>query len=150
MKNRGLRILIGLFIFSNVLFSSSCSLLTPQYEEDSYPVVVTSEQFSLEFKQFQSRLLSWEKAWGIPDVEKLAITIPSSTELHYNFYEFPSTQNSTCYFRKPKSIYIGHDKWQSGCVAHEIGHAVLFTLGHPCWGEFEHEEEKQKCQTKFR
>lgn len=139
------------FFGATIIFSLlSCSSLTRQYE-DEYPVEITYEQFTEYYRQFQSRFLLWQEAWGLPTTEELAITIPGEQELYrrLDFYEFPSTANSTCYFREPSKLLIGDDKWESGCVPHEIGHAVLYITNHPCWGEFEHEEERVKCQKRF-
>jgi hypothetical protein len=35
-------------------------------------------------------------------------------------------------------------------VPHEIGHLALKMAGHPCWGEWEHPDEIQKCQDRFQ
>ena len=139
------RYLIVFFGCITTLCSSACSLSTRPYD-DNYQVEISNEAYAEYYRQFQGRFISWETSWGLPSFE-----IPAVYRLfsQYNFYEFQSYPNSTCYFREPASIYVGHDKWQSGCVPHEIGHAVLFTIGHPCWGEFEHEDEKEKCLKRF-
>ena len=140
------RCLIGFFGCITTLCSSACSLVTRPYDEN-YPVEISNEAYTEYYRQFQSRFLFWETSWRLPIYE-----IPAVNGLfsQYNFYEFQPTSNSTCYFREPKSIYIGNDKWESGCVPHEIGHAVLYTIGHPCWREFEHEDGKKKCLNNFQ
>lgn len=56
----------------------------------------------------------------------------------------------TCY-HKPKShtIEVPADKWQSGCVPHELGHAALHYIDHPCASIFEHPPNQlapEKCR----
>ena len=55
------------------------------------------------------------------------------------FVEVPRENLPTCTFNNNTfEIRVGDDKWDSGCVPHELGHAVLWVLGHPCWDNFEH------------
>ena len=120
--------------------SSSCdSRKTEQVE-------ISKDQFNEWYRDFQIRFLLWERQWQIPHYE--TPFVGPYDKLH--FFEFRSTETSTCYFKEPDIIQIGDDKWQSGCVPHEIGHAVLYLIGHPCWGEFEHEAEKEKCLKRFK
>jgi hypothetical protein len=136
---------IGFFGCIILWCSSACLSPTRPYDEN-YKVEVSDEAYSEYYRQFQGRFLLWEEAWGVQHVEIPGVL---GVQTQYNFYEFRGSEDSTCYFRRPASIYIGHDKWSSGCVPHEIGHAVLYTIGHPCWREFEHEEEKEKCLNRF-
>lgn len=139
---------IGYYGCSIVFFLAVLISLCGCWKEDygEYPVEISDELFNAELASFRSRFLLWQESWGLPVFQKELV----GRHGDYMFFEFPITENTTCYFRKPKDIFIGHDKWQSGCVAHEIGHAVLYTLKHPCWGEFEHELEKEKCLARFR
>lgn len=137
---------IGFFGCIIALCLHACFLSTHPYDEN-YPVEVSNESYAEYYLQFQGRFLLWEASLGLPDY---AIPVSSGVQNAYNWYEFRGDTNSTCYFREPTSIYIGHDKWESGCVPHELGHAVLYTLGHKCWGEFEHEDEKEKCLRRFK
>lgn len=54
------------------------------------------------------------------------------------FEEVPSA--ATCYHRPGKRslITVPADKWESGCVPHELAHAWLHRIGHPCAEVFEH------------
>lgn len=135
---------IGFFGCFILLFFSSCSLVTQPYENE-YPVEVSDVAFAEYYRQFQGRFLLWQASMGIPKFE--IPRIGGIQSIH--FYEFQSTPNFTCYFRKPADILVGNDKWQSGCVAHELMHAILYQIGHPCWGEAEHPDEKQKCLERF-
>lgn len=51
-----------------------------------------------------------------------------------------TTFGKTCY-HSPDSylITIPAGLWTSGCVPHELGHAWLHRIGHPCASVFEHE-----------
>lgn len=62
--------------------------------------------------------------------------------------EVPHEYIETCAFdSRRRKIRIGDDKWESGCVPHELGHAALFLMGHPCWDGFEHPgETPEKCE----
>jgi len=52
----------------------------------------------------------------------------------------------TCTYRlSSNEIRIGSDKWGSGCVAHEIGHAACDLLGIGICRDFEHPEYRSKC-----
>ena len=134
---------IGFFGYIIISCLALC-LFSCDGRKGQYPVEITDEQFDEYYRQFQSRYEIWQRDWGIPIYQ-----IPETIQNTFIFYEFQATPGSTCYFDKPNSIQIGNDKWQSGCVPHEIGHAVLYLIGHPCHGEFEHEQEKEKCLKRF-
>lgn len=148
MKRAIGRILTWLYTFITSLLClfllSSCDW----HERDYYDVEVTNEQFHAHFIEFQSRYLVWQTSWGLPS----SYTLPDEGSVYRRnrIVEFRSTEDTTCYFTTPDLIQIGDDKWESGCVAHEIGHAALYMINHPCWGEFEHDFERVKCQERFR
>lgn len=85
--------------------------------------------------QLERRLPAFFYSEGLP-----LPSLPSSKAFYAKarFFEFMSTDDSTCYFSEPDSIKVGNDKWASGCVPHEMGHMVLYMIGHPCWRNFEH------------
>jgi hypothetical protein len=112
-----------------------------------YPVVVGAEVAEGYLEEMDVRMKLWRADWGLQP-----FTLPGHsairTEAHW--YEFRPLPGTTCYFHKPNRIAIGSDKWESGCVPHELGHLALFMSGHPCWGEYEHPKEKAKCLGRLR
>lgn len=138
-----------LILFYLLLISlsySACLLPLPSSEEFK-KVTLNKQEFDEYYRQFYGRFLLWEERLGIPKL------VPADTQQVYisvGFFEFSATGNTTCYFKQPDVIQIGSDKWESGCVPHEIGHAALYLAKHPCWGEFEHDKEENKCKERFR
>ena len=57
-----------------------------------------------------------------------------------------SSRFPTCTYRgSEKAIRIGDDKWGSGCVPHEIGHAACDLLGLAICEDFEHPNYRSNC-----
>ena len=62
------------------------------------------------------------------------------------FEEVSATKLDTCTFSLSGLISIGDDKWASGCVPHELGHAACAYLGGPsACPDFEHVGRKIGC-----
>ena len=99
------------------------------------PIQLSEEEFNEYWQQMEVRLAVWVAQENIPMIE-----LPDRAEMYHSlrFSELPPEQVLTCYFRTPDSIVIGADKWLSGCVPHEIGHAVLYKVKHSCWRVYEH------------
>jgi hypothetical protein len=74
---------------------------------------------------------------------RIGKTIRSRVE----FQEVPVAYLSTCTFtRATFVIRIGDDKWGSGCVPHELGHAACEALGMPDGCQtFEH-PNPERCE----
>lgn len=111
---------------------SGCQL--PGSSTPETPIELSAEAKAEYWRQFERRVGVWFKGNPPP--------LPSADEVfaRVHFVEVPHAYLSTCTF-SPGSfqIRIGDDKWQSGCVAHEIGHAALRMIGHPCSSIFEHQ-----------
>ena len=90
------------------------------------------------YKDLERRWVAWFKQQG-----KAPPEMPSASEVcaSVSFEEADSSRLKTCIFVAPDRIIVGDDKWDSGCVPHELGHAALFMLGNECWNEFEHPGE---------
>ena len=106
-------------------------------------IVLSEAEFGVHWQQLERRWPAWFKAIGhaIP-------TMPAMGDVHraVRFLEVPHEFLETCTFsRARQEIRIGDDKWKSGCVAHEIGHASLALIGHPCWDDWEHPDFNGSC-----
>jgi hypothetical protein len=119
---------------------SSCGLHTTE-------VQLSQEQKDNYWSQLSRRIPAWFREVQV--VAPSALPEPHEVYSRVRIVEFPSTPGSTCYFDPPSRIEIGDDKWLTDCVAHELGHATLYFAGHPCWGEFEHQDEVEKCRARF-
>ena len=77
--------------------------------------------------------------------------LPSRDDVHsrVRFEEVSSAVLATCTFTKSTwVIKIGDDKWASGCVPHELGHAACQFLAQPDGCEdFEHVGPFIGCET---
>jgi hypothetical protein len=60
------------------------------------------------------------------------------------FQEVPAAYLSTCTYGN-RLIRVGDDKWQSGCVPHEMGHAVCDFIDGTICREFEHPGYRSRC-----
>ena len=107
-------------------------------------VQLSDADASLYWREVQRRVPTWFETGGVE-----APALPSSQSVYsrVRFVEIPHEFLETCTFNsKTLEIQIGDDKWNSGCVPHELGHAVLWLLRHPCWGDFEHpNEDPRRC-----
>ncbi len=124
------------------LLSSACDLSG----RGSYPVEVSDEAVERHLSSLAPRVEAWRLKLDLP-----AFDLPSHDAIRAkaDWFEFAATPGTTCYFHPPARIEIGSDKWESGCVPHELGHLALHMVAHPCWGEFEHPNEEQKCKDRF-
>ncbi len=114
---------------------------------DTTEVQLSQEQRDDYWSQLSRRLPAWFREVQV--VAPAAIPGPDEVYSRVHIVEFAATPGSTCYFDPPSRIKIGNDKWHSDCVAHELGHATLYLVAHPCWGEFEHVSEVEKCRARF-
>jgi len=106
-------------------------------------VEVSREDFAEYWRQLERR---WPVFFNSKCVEMRGL--PSMDDVHdmVTFIEVPKEYLETCTYRKGSNeIRIGDDKWTSGCVAHEIGHAVCDLLGLKECREFEHPNYKSRC-----
>jgi hypothetical protein len=97
--------------------------------------------------QFEQRLPLWfnEINVSVPQVPPRDLVLNEA-----RFIEIALGEADTCWFDPPNRLEIRTDLWESGCVPHEIGHLALRMAGHPCWGEWEHRDEIQKCQERLK
>ena len=105
----------------------------------SRDVQLSAAQQNLYWNEVQRRVPAWFQQGGVE-----APRLPSAESVYsaVQFVEVPNEMMSTCTFNKNTlEIRIGDDKWHSGCVPHELGHAVLSMIDHPCWNNFEHPNE---------
>ena len=99
------------------------------------PIILTAELQGAYWLEVERRVPLWFGRMGIP-----APGLPPAVEVfaRARICEFPATPGTTCYFDPPDKIFIGSDKWDSGCVPHELGHMALHLIGSPYWKDFEH------------
>ena len=107
-------------------------------------VIVTRQEFGVYWSQlerrwpafFLSRCVTPPELPKMDDVFNMVTFIEVEASSH-----FP-----TCTYRKSsKEIRIGDDKWASGCVPHEIGHAACDLLDIGVCEDFEHPDYPSKC-----
>jgi len=103
-------------------------------------VQLSTADESLYWVEVERRISTWFRNGGVPAPTLLpAETV--YTKVH--FLEVPHENLETCTFSKSTlDIRVGDDKWDGGCVPHELGHAVLWLLHNPCWDKFEHPNER--------
>lgn len=124
----------------------SCYISPNTPATEKQVVVVARESFREHWRSVELRIPTWFQSQGM---EAPALLPWEEVYAAVRFEEFRALDGSTCYFRPPDLIQIGDDKWASGCVPHEIGHAVLWMMKHPQWCNFEHPEETWKpCKSK--
>lgn len=116
----------------------------------SEQVELMPEELETYWGELEARNARWWPSIGLPVPE-----LPPAQEVlrRVKFYSFPAVQGdgTSCYFNPGDwSIEIGSDKWASGCVPHELGHAALRVAGHPCKSYWEHEKDVQKCLEAMR
>ena len=117
----------------------SCFLLTscalPEATTPSADVVLAQEQFTEYWRQLERRWPAYFESICRPPPE-----LPDSAAIEnwVKFEEVPRAYLSTCTY-SGRLIRVGDDKWQSGCVPHEMGHAVCDYLNSPAGcSTFEH------------
>lgn len=133
---------LGLIAVSLLPLLEGCGLEGPMSSR-AKDIVLSEAEFGVHWQQLERRWPAWFKSIGhaIP-------TMPAMGDVHQavRFLEVSREFLETCtFFRKSREIHIGDDKWQSGCVAHEIGHASLALIGHPCWDDWEHPNFSGSC-----
>lgn len=113
---------------------------------DTTEVHLSEEQRKDHWRQLEVRSPIWFRRFGLP-----VPVLPPAEEVwqRIRIVEFAAVQNdgTSCYFDPDTwTIKIGSDKWASGCVAHELGHAALRGINHPCKSTYEHDYEIDKCR----
>ena len=112
------------------------------------PITVTREEFALYWVELERRWPAFfESQCVVPP------PLPPMWEVFnkVTFLEVVADEKFvTCtYTRNGYEIRIGDDKWGSGCVPHEIGHAACHVLGNKfksvCFN-FEHPEYISQCK----
>lgn len=111
---------------------------------DERIVLVTRTEFSVYWMELERRWpLFFEGQCVIPP------ELPTPEEVFHavTFIEVTaSSRFPTCTYRpRAQEIRIGDDKWGSGCVPHELGHAVCALLNTEVCRDFEHPEYRSKC-----
>jgi hypothetical protein len=102
-------------------------------------VEISPADAALFWNEVQRRVPAWFQSGGIAPPR-----LPSAETVYakVRFLEVPHELLETCTFDDDTlEIRIGDDKWDSGCVPHELGHAALWLVHHPCWNNFEHPNE---------
>ena len=121
---------------------AACAALAPTPPTRTVEISVADEAHY--WREVQRRVPAWFRSGGVE-----APNLPSAEAVYsiVTFIEVPHEFLATCSFNGNNlEIRIGDDKWDSGCVPHELGHAALRLLEHPCWKEFEHPyEDPNRC-----
>lgn len=75
--------------------------------------------------------------------------LPSFSEVMNNVRFVEEAPNGqTCYYDGATDIItIPADKWNSGCVPHELLHASLHMIGNHCWRDVEHNPYEGSCRS---
>lgn len=98
-------------------------------------------------RYYSALAVRWRRCFAFDP--ELAAQLPSWEELSdITFWEFPAEYRESCYYANGKA-QIGDDKWESGCVPHEIGHHACHKLGNPAWcRNYEHvwDGERYACR----
>jgi len=106
-------------------------------------VIVSQEDFTEHWRQLERR---WPVFFDSKCVPMVGLPHMAEIRRRVTFIEVPAQYLTTCtYCRSGKEIRIGHDKWTSGCVAHELGHAVCHYLNRDDCVDFEHPNYKGRC-----
>ena len=108
------------------------------------PVVVTRTEFGVYWAELERR---WPEFFHKQCVTPPALPSMDDVFDMVTFLEVETNSHfPTCTYRlSSNEIRIGSDKWGSGCVAHEIGHAACDLLGLEVCRDFEHPEYESKC-----
>ncbi len=113
-------------------------------EQAEKPVRVTWEEFGVYWTQLERRWPVFFEGQCVTSPE-----LPSMNDV-FDMVTFIEVEASvdfpTCTYRRgANEIRIGDDKWASGCVPHEIGHAACHMLGISVCIGFEHPDYVSKC-----
>ena len=108
------------------------------------PVELTDAQWEGYWSQLERR---WPVFFESQCVEVPGLPLMNDVRQVVRFVEVPHEQLETCtYSRKNRKIRIGDDKWESGCVPHELGHAACHLLDVEVCVDFEHRGYISQCQ----
>ena len=106
-------------------------------------ITLSDDEWSGYWLQLESRWPVFFSGQCVP-----APDLPSMNDVRERvvFLEVPAEWLETCsYRRSSREIRIGDDKWESGCVPHELGHAACHVLGLRVCFDFEHRGYKSQC-----
>ena len=111
---------------------------TPETE-----VIVSQTDFAEHWRQLERR---WPVFFDSKCVPMVGLPPMEGIRARVTFIEVPAEYLATCTYRRgSREIRIGHDKWTSGCVAHELGHAACHYLDRDDCYDFEHPNYKSRC-----
>ncbi len=97
----------------------------------SSPLETPIELTDMDWKSYWSQLeRRWPACW--PE-----LPLMNDVRARVEFFEVPHEQLETCTYGAWR-IRIGDDKWDSGCVPHELGHAACHLLDVQICVDFEH------------
>lgn len=132
------RFIVALFVSAGV----ACTAVGPS--TPAHRVEISAADAALYWREVERRVPAWFRSGGATPPR-----LPSAEAVYsrVKFIEVPHELLETCTFNGDTlEIRIGDDKWDSGCVPHELGHAALWVVQHPCWSRFEHpNEHPQRC-----
>lgn len=127
-----------------LLALSGCSCRLPGASTPETRVELSEEVFNEYWRQLERRWPAY-----FTNLCRPVPVLPESTVIRarVHFLEVPHERLATCTYRKrTNEIRIGDDKWQSGCVPHELGHAVCDYLRQPPGCDtFEHSDARSRC-----
>ena len=126
--------LTGCSVMNDVLGAS-----TPEKD-----VTVSLEDFTEHWRQLERR---WPVFFAAQCVDMEPLPNMLDIRDRVKFVEVPKEYLATCTYRRSnKEIRIGDDKWTSGCVAHELGHAACHYLDRDDCFDFEHPNYRSRCE----
>ena len=120
---------LSLFIFLLVGTGAGCSL--PGSYTSREVTVLTQEQKDEYWRQLEIRWDRWFRSNGLPVP---ALPDQESAYRRIKFVTVPDYAIKTCLYggnTESAVIKVGASRWKTGCVAHEIGHAVCGFLSNP-------------------
>lgn len=102
---------------------------------------VSSDSFSLYFSEAEKRANLWFCGERVPGRSCEAMpSLPAAGDVmgRVRFVE-EAPEGQTCYYHHDRRVItVPADKWNSGCVPHEILHATLDMIHNGCWRDVEH------------
>ena len=105
------------------------------------PVELTDAQWGDYWSQLEHR---WPAFFERMCVDTPALPSMNDVRERVQFFEVPNEWLETCTYSR-YNIRIGDDKWYSGCVPHELGHAACHLIEGATCLEFEHPGYLSQC-----
>lgn len=141
------RLLLGLALTGLSLLGSACGD-SPTSGTTAAVVHVEPGTFDFYFSESEKRANLWFCGERVPGKSCNAmpdLPAPSAVLGRVRFVE-EAPLGQTCYYdTATNTIAVPSDKWDSGCVPHEVLHAALDMIHNRCWREIEHRPFDGRC-----